>query len=242
MRITTLAALFCSSLFSGAALAAADTHASETNPPKKAIPDLFSDKSHSKPAVPQNSEKSEGKPFVNAPAIKAASTVKAAAVIAPLAIFNPVVITKKVAPPTQGSETVAKQAPDLAPAKEAATVKNPTSVSDQAHTVVQTVEAWTQAWSAKDTDKYFTFYAADFHAQDGSTRAAWENLRRERIGKPAQIRVHARKIKVDFSDESHATVQFQQSYHAGNIRSADRKTLLMVKSGNNWLIQEERTK
>jgi len=239
MRITTLAALFCSSLFSITVYAAADSHAIETNPQKKAIPDLFSNKSHSKPSAPQNIEKSEGKPFANAPVSKAAPTVKAA-VIAPLTIFNPVVMTNKVTPAPQ--ETVAKQAPDIVPAKEAATAKNLPAVSDQAHAVVQTVEAWTQAWSAKDTDKYFAFYASDFHTQDGSTRAAWENLRRERISKPAQIRVQARNIKVDFSDESHATVQFQQSYHAGNIRSADRKTLLLVKSANNWLIQEERTK
>jgi len=47
---------------------------------------------------------------------------------------------------------------------------------------------------------------------------------------------------VNFSDSNHAAVKFRQSYRASHLKSSGSKTLLMVKSGGNWLIQEERTK
>ncbi len=50
-----------------------------------------------------------------------------------------------------------------------------------------TVKAWAAAWSAKNTDKYLSFYANNFKTPGGETRAAWEASRRERISKPKSI-------------------------------------------------------
>jgi ketosteroid isomerase-like protein len=111
---------------------------------------------------------------------------------------------------------------------------------DKAQAPVNTVKAWAAAWSAKDTDKYLAFYAPDFHTPEGVSRSDWEAQRRERIAKPAYIQVQAKKIKVKFTDDTHVTAKFHQSYHASHLKSADSKTLLMVQSGETWLIQEER--
>jgi tetratricopeptide (TPR) repeat protein len=107
---------------------------------------------------------------------------------------------------------------------------------------LKTVTAWAAAWSAKNTDKYLSFYAGDFKTPDGETRAAWEAARRERISKPKHIHIGIRNMTMQFIDSDHATVKFRQSYRASHLKTSNNKTLLMMKSGDKWLIQEERSK
>ena len=107
---------------------------------------------------------------------------------------------------------------------------------------LNTVMAWAAAWSAKNTDKYLSFYADDFKTPGGETRAAWEAARRERISKPKHIHIGIRIMTIQFTDSDHATVKFRQSYRASHLKTSGNKALLMVKSGDKWLIQEERSK
>jgi tetratricopeptide (TPR) repeat protein len=106
---------------------------------------------------------------------------------------------------------------------------------------LKTVTAWAAAWSAKKADKYLSFYADDFKTPGGETRAAWEAARRERISKPKHIHIGIRNMTIRFIDSDHATVKFRQSYRASHLKTSSNKTLLMVKSGDKWLIQEERS-
>ncbi|MDP2694113.1 MAG: tetratricopeptide repeat protein [Gallionella sp.] len=134
-------------------------------------------------------------------------------------------------------EPIAPAATKPAPAE-----KNTPPASNNSGDVLKTVNAWAAAWSAKDVKKYLSFYAADFKMPGGQSRAAWEAARHERISKPKFIRVGISGATVNFSDSNHAAVKFRQSYRASHLKSSDSKTLLMVKSGGNWLIQEEHTK
>ena len=113
-------------------------------------------------------------------------------------------------------------------------------VTDSSGEVLKTVNAWAVAWSAKNVNKYLSFYAADFKTPNGESRAAWKTTRQERLSKPEFIRVGISNATVKFSDSDHATVEFSQSYHASHLKTSGNKTLLMVKTGDNWLIQEER--
>ncbi|MFZ2525732.1 MAG: tetratricopeptide repeat protein [Candidatus Ferrigenium altingense] len=135
------------------------------------------------------------------------------------------------------SEPAAPAATKPAPAE-----KTTPPASNNSGEVLKTVNAWAAAWSAKDVKKYLSFYAADFKVPDGESRAAWEAARHERISKPKSIQVGISGATVSFSDSTHAAVKFRQSYRASHLKSSGSKTLLMVKSGGNWLIQEERTK
>jgi len=135
------------------------------------------------------------------------------------------------------SEPVAPAATKPAPAE-----KNAPPASNNSGEVLKTVNAWAAAWSAKDVKKYLSFYAADFKVPGGKSRAAWETARHERISKPKSIQVGISGATVSFSDSNHAAVKFHQSYRASHLKSSGSKTLLMVKSGGNWLIQEERAK
>jgi murein L,D-transpeptidase YafK len=115
-------------------------------------------------------------------------------------------------------------------------------LKDQGKEVLKTVEAWAAAWSSQDTGKYLSFYAPDFKTPDGKSRADWEATRQERISKPASIQIGIGNATASFSDGDHATVNFRQSYRASHLKTSGKKTLLMVKSGGKWLIQEERAK
>lgn len=106
--------------------------------------------------------------------------------------------------------------------------------------VLTAVQAWAASWSRKDAGGYLGFYAKDFRAPNNQSRSEWAKLRRERIGKPKSIKVTVEIPQVAFSDASHASVSFRQGYRSDNLQTATRKTLLMVKSGGRWMIQEER--
>ncbi|HUW26859.1 MAG TPA: tetratricopeptide repeat protein [Gallionella sp.] len=112
--------------------------------------------------------------------------------------------------------------------------------ADNSNEVLKTVNAWAAAWSAKNVNKYLSFYAVDFKTPDGESHAAWESTRQERLSKPKFIQVDISKVNVKFSDSRHATVKFRQAYQASHLKTSGDKTLLMVKNGDNWLIQEER--
>lgn len=186
------------------------------------IKDLFADGAHSKAAPPHNSA---------APAIAAeienktepAAPVVSAARVAPVASAVPVAS----AAPVEMEPAAAKKSTEPAPAV------------DNRGEVLKTVNAWVAAWSSRDVRKYLSFYSADFKTPAGESRAAWEASRRERISTPKSIRVGISNATVKFSDSDHATVKFRQSYQAKHLKTSSNKTLLMVKSGGKWLIQEE---
>ncbi len=107
--------------------------------------------------------------------------------------------------------------------------------------VLKVVNKWAAAWSSKNVQHYLAFYAADFKTPGGESRSNWEAQRRERIGLPKSIQVGVNDPKVILIDDSHASVSFKQSYRASHLNASSSKTLVLVKSGGNWLIQEERS-
>ncbi|MDO8294276.1 MAG: tetratricopeptide repeat protein [Gallionella sp.] len=165
---------------------------------------------------------------------------------APGKVEGPVLAKAEVAAPANvaASQPEPVKSEPAAPAatKPAPAEKTPHPAANNGGEVLKTVNAWAAAWSAKDVKKYLSFYAADFKVPDGESRAAWEAARHERISKPKSIQVGISGATVSFSDSNHAAVKFRQSYRASHLKSSGSKTLLMVKSGGNWLIQEERAK
>lgn len=108
--------------------------------------------------------------------------------------------------------------------------------------VLKTVDAWAAAWSSQNVNNYLSFYSADFKPAGGESRKEWAATRRERIGAPKSIKVTVGKATVKFTDSSHATVRFRQTYQASHLATTGNKTLLMVKAKDKWLIQEELSK
>lgn len=108
--------------------------------------------------------------------------------------------------------------------------------------ILKMTNDWSAAWSTQDVKKYLSFYAKDFKTPGGEDRAAWEKTREERISSPKFIQVSIENAKISKIDDSHASVTFKQVYQSSKLNSTGNKTLLLVKSGNSWQIQEEQAK
>ena len=130
------------------------------------------------------------------------------------------------------------------PSKPATTPPKPTGAHKPTDTynsddVLKMVHEWAAEWSDKNVKGYLAFYAEDFKIPGNTSRTDWEALRIDRINKPEFIKVEISDAKVKFIDDSHASVSFKQSYRASHLKDISNKTLLLMKSGDNWLIQEE---
>jgi tetratricopeptide (TPR) repeat protein len=112
-------------------------------------------------------------------------------------------------------------------------------VSGGSSEIIKVVNAWAKAWSDKDVAAYLAFYATDFRAPGGVSRASWEKARRERISKPKSIQVAVVNPRINVIDDTHARVTFKQSYHSDAIKSNTLKTLELIKTGDTWLINQE---
>lgn len=121
--------------------------------------------------------------------------------------------------------------PDTAPVADA-----PKNSNDA---ITSAVNAWAQAWSAKDVNKYLASYSDTFKPAKGESRKSWEQQRRERITKPSKISVELSNIKIAADDSNTAKVRFKQSYRADGKPIGTTKTLIMKKVGDNWLIDQE---
>jgi tetratricopeptide (TPR) repeat protein len=105
--------------------------------------------------------------------------------------------------------------------------------------VAAAVADWARAWSAKDVKGYLAHYAPDFEVPGGESRAAWEKQRAERIERPKSIAVEAKILSAQVSGNE-ATVKIRQSYRSDTLKTNSTKTLKLEKSGDRWLIKQER--
>ena len=111
--------------------------------------------------------------------------------------------------------------------------------SDEQAKVTAAIEGWARAWSSKDVKGYLGAYAPDFEVPGGEERATWEKQRAERIQKPKSIEVGVKVQSLQVSG-SEATATIRQSYKSDTLKNTTTKTLRLVKTGERWLIKQER--
>jgi tetratricopeptide (TPR) repeat protein len=163
-------------------------------------------------------------PAPAAPAAKPAAP--ASSVPAPVAVPAPTPAAKPAAP---APVAAANPAPAAKPAVE----------PDGSADVAKAVERWASAWSNKDVKGYLSQYAAGFQTPGGASRAAWEQERTQRITKPGKIDVDIADLDVSV-DGDKATAKFRQHYRSANLNTSSNKTLVLVRNGGKWQIQQER--
>jgi tetratricopeptide (TPR) repeat protein len=132
------------------------------------------------------------------------------------------------------TEVVAKAAPPAASVKPA-----PAASGDGKSQAIAAVESWARAWSAQDVKGYLAHYAPDFEVPGGVSRSAWEQERSERISRPKRIEVDVKVLDAKVNGDK-ASVTFRQSYRSDALKSNNTKTLKLERSGDRWLIKQER--
>ena len=163
-------------------------------------------------------------------------------------------ITKPVAPtiatPTviaPKAEIIAKAEPAIkAPSKAEAkalvktTPKPENNDSLENKVVLNMVNGWAKTWSAKDIKGYLGYYGNDFQTPKGMSRRAWADERQVRIEGKNKIDIQIESPQVTVTGNT-ATVKFRQRYISNRLTANSRKTLVLIKQGGKWQIQQERT-
>jgi ketosteroid isomerase-like protein len=201
------------------------------------IKDLFSNNQRPGRVAAAVPAKPAPAPAVVASAPPAPAPAAAAPAAKPAAPAAPTAPAAAPAPPPKEAAKPAAAAKEAAsePARETAKP----AAGDATAAVLREVERWATAWSNNDVEGYLARYAPTFKPADGESRKAWEAERRERIAKPRKIEVKVESPKVTFKDANTATVTFRQHYRSNTFKASAGKTLVMIKSGDRWLIQQE---
>ncbi|HEU0219885.1 MAG TPA: outer membrane protein assembly factor BamE [Gallionella sp.] len=140
--------------------------------------------------------------------------------------------------PVQAMPVMAQQ--PAASATVATQPPQPAAKADPAADVLNSVQAWSAAWSARNVRDYLAAYMPDYKPQ-GMSRDVWEKQRLERISKPKVIEVELSEVRVSVQDDSHASVSFTQRYRSDLYQDSTHKTLQLEKVGDAWLIASEQT-
>ena len=145
------------------------------------------------------------------------------------------------APAAPAVAVAAAPTPAAATAKPAPTAAAPAAASASAGSeqeVTAAVQAWANAWSAKDVKDYLAAYGKDFDAPGG--RKTWEDERKKRILGKTKISVKLNNMAVSVNGNQ-ATARFRQDYNADSLSVSSRKKLDLVKSADRWVIVKEST-
>jgi Flp pilus assembly protein TadD len=165
----------------------------------------------------------------------------------PMAIKTAAVQTPAPAPTGRRSAACAPVAapaavaakPAVAPvAKAAAPAVAPAAPADAGKLVAGRLEAWRQAWEAKDSARYLAFYGSAFVPAGNKPRAAWETDRRAKLDKKGEIKVVLGAPSFKLEGEV-VRVSFEQRYQSGNYSDVVNKQLEWVKDGGDWKIRRE---
>ena len=146
------------------------------------------------------------------------------------------IASAKVEPakPTQAAAAPPAAAPAVASAPSAA------PVNDGNADVLAAVNSWAKQWAGKNAEAYLAAYSKSFKPEDGLSRSAWSEARRERIAAPKRISVELLGTTVEMLSATEAKVTFRQAYSSDALQTRSRKTLTLVKEGASWRIVRER--
>ncbi|WP_081686909.1 TolC family outer membrane protein [Chitinilyticum litopenaei] len=134
------------------------------------------------------------------------------------------------------AERPARGPDPLVEAAEKGEVKPVADVADKA--VLDAVNAWASAWSARDAGKYLASYGSQFKPEQGS-RADWEKQRQQRIARANSISVKVEQPVVKKIDANTVEVRFTQRYQADNYSDQVQKVLTLAREQNLWKIVRE---
>jgi hypothetical protein len=94
--------------------------------------------------------------------------------------------------------------------------------------------------SMQDMKSYLGYYGKEFQTPKGISRKTGTDERHARIESKNKIDIKIDSPQVAIGGNT-ATVKFRQSYITNRFPANSRKTLVLMKQGGKWQIQQERT-
>lgn len=150
----------------------------------------------------------------------------------------PAAVLPPAAPVAAPAAVAAKPAAAVAKAAAPAAAPVAAAPADAGKLVAGRLEAWRQAWEAKDSARYLAFYGSTFVPAGNKPRAAWETDRRAKLDKKGEIKVVVGAPSFKLEGEV-VRVSFEQRYQSGNYSDVVNKQLEWVKDGGDWKIRRE---
>lgn len=145
----------------------------------------------------------------------------------------------RAAPPA--TAVAAPEEPAIAPPP-AAKPRLPEDVDPTTTAAVSdTLSAWAKSWSTKDVDGYLAFYSAEFRPEGGVQRSTWEAQRRDRIKRPARIKVAVINPQVTTLGDGVVRVFFRQEYESDSFSDQVSK-VIELRDENGWKVVREYTR
>ena len=163
--------------------------------------------------------------------------------VKPLPVVTPVTQPAVTTPSAVAQVAVSGPSAAVAPAPPAPTTVKAAAkdnISRDAADAEAAVQAWAKAWSTKNMAGYLGAYGKTFDPAGKQSRSAWEQDRRERIMGKSTITVKLDNMTVKV-DGNNAVAKFRQAYRADALSVSSRKTLELLKTGEQWLIVKEST-
>lgn len=114
------------------------------------------------------------------------------------------------------------------------------AASEARAAVASRLQAWEDAWEAKDAGRYLGVYATDFKPEKHRNRDEWVADRRKKLDKPGSIQIELETPNFEVEGDV-VKVTFTQRYSSSNYKDATRKQLEWVKEGGEWRIRRETT-
>ena len=107
--------------------------------------------------------------------------------------------------------------------------------------VLDAVEAWRTAWSARSLSDYFAAYAEDFQVPDRfQSRDEWQAYKQRVISSKTFIKIELDSVKVELKQGGKgARVNFFQKFRSNSYNGSDSKVLDMRLDDGTWKIVRE---
>jgi outer membrane protein assembly factor BamE len=105
--------------------------------------------------------------------------------------------------------------------------------------VLDSVDHWAKAWSARNVRAYVATYSSDFKPADGRSRAVWERRHRALFRRVKWIKVEIESPTVSFPETNLAVVRFTQHYRSDIYSDNVTKQLTLEQKNGKWLIRDE---
>ncbi len=105
----------------------------------------------------------------------------------------------------------------------------------------QRVMDWAAAWSARDVDRYLSFYSPSY-APGSLSHTAWASQRRNVISKAGDIKVQIDNLQTKSLSANRIETQFNQNYQSGTYKENKRKALTWEQQAGQWVVVSERNR